>query len=105
MAFLCILPREKCLRWGGGTTKRELSKVSLQRTTTHQILNIDQIYSFCKEKLRGITCFLVKEEINKHIERLKTRYENCLRIKGTRNFHKFFPLSENIIRCYPTSKT
>lgn len=90
----------------GGTTKRELSKVSLQRTTTHQILNIDQIYSFCKEKLRGITYFLVKEkEINENIERLKTRYENCLRIKGTRNFHKFCPLSENIIRCYPTSKT
>lgn len=38
-----------------GTTKREITKASLQRTMTDQILNVNAMYNFCKENLKGIT--------------------------------------------------
>jgi len=90
----------------GGTTKREVSKASLQRPSSNQILSIEDMYMFCKSNIKGITYFLVKkEEVFTHIETLQTRFENCLPIKGTRRFHKFHSISENVIRCYVTSKT
>lgn len=90
----------------GGTTKREVSKASLQRATSNQILTVEDMYTFCKDNIKGITYFLVKkEEIILHIERLQTRFDNCLPIKGTRGFHRFHSISENIVRCYVTSET
>lgn len=90
----------------GGTTKREVTKASLQRTTSNQILNVEQMFTFCKEKITGITYFLVKEEdVIAHMETLRQRFGNTLTVKGTRKFHRFHATGEHIIRCYTTSQT
>jgi hypothetical protein len=90
----------------GGTTKREVSKASLQRTITNQIITVEDMYTFCKDNIKGITYFLIKkEEIIEHIETLKSRFENSVPVKGTRQFHKFHGITENLIRCYTTSET
>jgi len=104
--LLLVTEKMPVMEWGG-TTKREVSKASLQRTISNQILNVDQMFAFCSENIKGITYFLVKkEEIVKHIiESLEHRFETCVPIKGTRNFHKFHAAEENVIRCYRTSKS
>ncbi|KAL4709219.1 hypothetical protein ACJJTC_010519 [Scirpophaga incertulas] len=92
-----------CSEQGSG---QDETRASLQRTVCDQILNIDQMYTFCKENIKGITYFIVrKEEVLSHIEKLKERFDNCLRIKGTRTFHKFHAICENKVRFYKTSKT
>lgn len=46
-----------------------------------------------------------KEEIICHEKELKSRFESCLSIEGTRSFHRYVPVSESIMRCFLTSKS
>lgn len=88
----------------GGTTKREVAKGSLQRPLNDQILNVDDMFSFCNEKLTKIKYFLIKsEEIAKISETLKKRFDCSATVVGTRSYHKYVPVSESIVRCYFTS--
>ena len=64
------------------------------------------MYTFCKDNIKGITFFFIKkEEIASHIETLQTRFKNSLPIKGTRQFHRFHGVAENVVRCYVTSES
>lgn len=88
----------------GGTTKQEVAKASLQKPLNDQILNVDEMYSFCNEKLKNIKYFLIKsDEIAKISETLKNGFDCCKRVVGTRSYHKYVPVSEGIVRCYFTS--
>lgn len=90
----------------GGTTKRVVTRASLQRPKDGQILNVDQLFTFCNEHITGITYFLIKKEaIENHAATLDERFNKCQRVVGTRKFHKFQAISENEIRCYLTSDT
>lgn len=90
----------------GGTTKREVTKASLQRPFGEQILTIDDMYKFCTENLKAIKFILVsKDEVVSNHEILKSRFESCHRIVGTRSYHRFVPISEGIIRCYIVSNS
>ncbi|KAJ8892277.1 hypothetical protein PR048_004857 [Dryococelus australis] len=40
--------------------------------------------------------------INNQARRLHQRFENCKRVTGIRNFHRFMPVNESTIRCYIT---
>lgn len=90
----------------GGTTKREVTKKSLQSTTNNQILNAKDMFSFCAENLKGITYFYVEtEEIEKNETELEVRFKECLKIPGTRSFHRFVPVADNRVKCFKTSKS
>ncbi|KAF2892873.1 hypothetical protein ILUMI_13299 [Ignelater luminosus] len=90
----------------GGTTKCEVIRASLQRTVRNQILNVDQIFNFYKEHIKGIIYFLVKkEEIDHHAEKLAQRFNRCRRIVGTRQFHTSHAIAANKIRSYFTSES
>jgi len=39
----------------GGTIKRKMTRTSLQRPVTNQILNFTAVEEFCKENINGIT--------------------------------------------------
>lgn len=89
----------------GGTTKREVTKKSLQSTTNNQILNAKDMFHFCSENLSGIQYFYVdSEEITKNETELQVRFKECLKIPGTRSFHRFVPVADNKVQCYKTSK-
>jgi len=89
----------------GGATKRAVSKASLQRIQGKQIPSPHEMYKFCKESIKGITYVFVKsEEVERvHNDLLKKRYNSCKKIKGTRSFHCFIPLPDNLLKCQFTS--
>jgi hypothetical protein len=89
-----------------GTTKREVTKSSLQGPFNEQILMAKDMFEYCKENIKRIAYMYVKnEDIVIHKEKLKDRFENCQRIPGTRKYHIFVPEPENNVRCYLTSKS
>ena len=90
----------------GGTVKREVAKASLQRPLNNQIMTVDDMFSFCNENLKNIKFFYIKaDEIVKISATLKSRFDCCKRIVGTRSYHKCTPISEGICRCYFTSES
>lgn len=79
-------------------------KGSPQRPLNDQILNVDDMFSFCNEKLTKIKYFLIKsEEVAKISETLKRHFDCSATVVGTRSYHKYVPVSESIVRCYFTS--
>lgn len=92
----------------GGTTKREVTKASLQRPYSNQILTPLEMFEFCKQHIKGITfTYITDEEITHHHKsKLLDRFENCLKITGTRSFHCFIPVPDSsLIKCFVTSQT
>ncbi|KAJ6655379.1 hypothetical protein lerEdw1_005437 [Lerista edwardsae] len=87
-----------------GTTKREVTRASMQRPYNDQILTPEDMYKYCTEKITGITyIFVPAEEIRQTEHKLTKRFELCLPVNGTRGYHRFTPVSDNEIRCYTTS--
>lgn len=92
----------------GGTTKREVTKASLQRAYSNQILTPIDMFEFCKEHLKGIDySFVTDEQISQHYNtKLRDRFETCETIVGTRSFHCFIPVPDsNNLKCSITSQT
>lgn len=89
----------------GGTTKRAVTKASLQRTDDNHIITPQEMFKFCKEHIKGITYVFVKcEEIQEvYANVLKERFNTCQKIKGTRSFHCFVPHSHDLLKCKITS--
>lgn len=88
----------------GGTTKREITRVSLQRPYTNQILTPKDVYEYCSQNISGVTYqYVSREEITENEKKLENRFQFCQRIPGTRVYHRFIPLSETVIRCFVTS--
>lgn len=89
----------------GGTTKREVTKKSLQSTTDNQILNAKDMFDFCSKNLKGIQYFYVdSEEVAQNELELQVRFKECLKIPGTRSFHRFVRVADNKVQCFRTSK-
>jgi hypothetical protein len=89
----------------GGTTKREVTKTSLQSTCKNQILTAKDMFEFCSQNLKGIQYYYVdSEEILQHESQLEVRFKTCLKIPGTRSFHRIVPISENKVKCFKTSQ-
>lgn len=63
-----------------------------------------ELFEFCSQNLKGIKYIYVDEDEVKTNEcELQIRFKDCLKVKGTRSFHKIVPISENKIRCFKTS--
>lgn len=89
----------------GGTIKRSLSKASLQRIFTNQILTPDDVFKYCKSKLsENIIFFYIKEsELKCFYNKLSDRLKKAKTIIGTQTLHRFKPLSESQLEVYETS--
>lgn len=88
----------------GGTTKREITRVSLQRPYTDQILMPKDMFDYCSQNISGVTYkYVPREEIEENEKKLENRFQFCQRVPGTRVYHRFTPLSESVIRCFVTS--
>lgn len=83
----------------GGTVKRTVTKKNLQSARElDQIINAEQMFSFCKNLFSKISFFFLKEDdIEKKRITLRRRFEMGETIKGTRNFHFFRPVSGEVI--------
>lgn len=83
----------------GGTVKRTVTKKNLQSARdSDQIINAEEMYSFCANQFSKISFFFLKEnDIENKRKSLETRFECCETIKGTRSFHFFQPATGEVI--------
>ena len=88
----------------GGTGKRIVSKESLLRPTTKQILSFKSKFEYCKSAIEGIKFILVEKEEIEEVRSLTLRIENTSTVLGTRSFHQFFLLVRDKIAVKQCSK-
>ena len=82
----------------GGTVKRLVTRASLQRPTSNQILTAYKMLEFCAEEIKGIDfLFLKNQEIGNIRVNMEERYKRADTVPGTRSFHQFIPISDSII--------
>lgn len=85
----------------GGLLKREAAKESLRRPFDNQILTVNDLHEFCQRSLPNLKSILVsKDELTQ--ERAKTEI-NAQTIPGTRGYHHFVPVTEQVVACKITS--
>ncbi|KZS06523.1 Cc8L18.2-like protein [Daphnia magna] len=88
----------------GGTVKHLARRASLQRPIDNQILRPSDLLSWASESIEGIKFFYVNQsEIDVNSEKLLSRFEKSVTIKGTHKLHCFIPLSNGIIQVSRTS--
>lgn len=82
-----------------GTFKRAAAQASLQRPYDNQITNVNELVAWAETWDTKITVeFVSKEDINSNISELINRRENVKTVKGTRTYHFYEPIDEEIIR-------
>ena len=82
----------------GGTVKQLVTRASLQRPISNQILTADKMFEFCVEEIKGIDfLFLKNQEIGNIRVNMEERYKRADTVPGTRSFHQFIPISDSII--------
>ena len=82
----------------GGTVKQLVTKASLQRPISNQILTVDKMFEFCVEEIKGIDFLFLKNPENGNIRvNMEERYKRADTVPGTRSFHQFIPISDSII--------
>ena len=83
----------------GGTIKRTTALESLPRPLENQILDVDSMMSYCKSAIPKIQFVKVLKDDLNHVKAvLEPRFQKSSRIKGTRTFHFFKPLSATRLR-------
>jgi hypothetical protein len=82
----------------GGTVKRLAARASLQRPYDKQLLSAQEVFTFCKDEIKGIH-FIFISQADMEITRttLEARYTIAKTVPGTRSFHQFVPLSASCI--------
>ena len=84
----------------GGTVKRLATKASLQRPIDNQILNATDMYKFCKDISKGTSfCIVNGDTMNSIHASLVERFQLLKSVPGTRSYHKYEPINENVIGC------
>ena len=89
----------------GGSIKRSLTKASLMRSISNQILNAVDVFNYCLEHLSAnIAFFFVTDDEVKEIEgNLETRFVLANTVAGTRRYHRFVPQNTTELKVYETS--
>ena len=86
-----------------GKVKRLVTRATLQRPISNQILAADKMFEFCVEEIKGIDfLFLKNQEIGNIRVNMEERYKRADTVPGTRSFHQFIPISDSIIgaKCF-----
>ena len=88
----------------GGTVKRCRAIESLKRINKAQILNVKDMFHFCKQHFSSLSFFYIsKNEIDEVRYLLQRRYARVKRIPGIRSCHRFKPISSSILEIMRTS--
>ena len=78
--------------------KRLVSRASLQKPSSEQILDHQAMFNFCVSDIPNIDfLFINKNELVTKREMLTNRFEKTYAVPGTRSFHMFQPLSSSCI--------
>lgn len=97
--IFCHKPRENPCDAIGETTKRLATKASFQHSYMDQILTVRNLYKFANEHIAGVKYFYVnKEDICLTEEELMERFNNSVRIRGTRKNYSYVPLDGGHLR-------
>ena len=91
----------------GGTVKRLAARASLQMPYENQIMTAFQLFQWATENITQIVfTFCTSEEHEAESKHLEERFKKVQTIAGTRKFHSFSPLSEEVVRAriFSTSK-
>lgn len=84
----------------GGKIKRELAMESIRRTRDNQIIDVESVFEFCKQKFKAPFELFKKEQV----QRMRNEERSKLvTLPGTRSFHCFVPHNDQIIKCKRTS--
>ena len=80
----------------GGTVKRIVSKESLRRLSTKQLLSTESVFEYYKSAVEGIKFILIeKEEVEEVRRHLTKKFENASTVSGITSFHQFIPLARD----------
>jgi len=78
----------------GGTTKREATRASLQRSYHDQILTPNKLFEFIRSNLHGINAkFVTVDDWHVEEEFLRARFLGAKTIAGTRKLHSLVPIN------------
>ena len=86
-----------------GTVKRLVTRASLQRPISNQILAADKMFESCVEEIKGIDfLFLKNQDIGNIRVNMEERYKRAGTVPETRSFRQFIPISDSIIgaKCF-----
>ncbi|CAN8008965.1 unnamed protein product [Ixodes pacificus] len=87
----------------GGTVKRLAARASLRSTFENQIMTPQQLFTWAKNNIGGITIlWVLKEMVEEKRARLTPRFSSAVPVKGTRSYHHFKPASPSTLRAGPT---
>lgn len=90
----------------GGVVKRAAAKESLQRVGKSPIITPLEFFKFCENYFDDIKFFYTpSDDILKTEERLQSRFQNALTLKGTQGFHKIIPNTLMTIKAFKTSQS
>lgn len=88
----------------GGTVKRLAARASLRSPFENQIMTPQQLFTWAKNNIGGITILWVpKEMVEEKRARLTPRFSSAVPVKGTRSYHHFKPASPSTLRAGLTS--
>ena len=77
----------------GGTLKRSVTRASLQRPYTDQILTAKAFFDYCQDNISSIRCFYVDtKQVETVTKELEARFEMALTVQGTQKHHHFSPI-------------
>lgn len=81
----------------GGTVKRLAARASLQRPYQNQIIDSENLFSFCVSNILNIKFFYVPSaEVIQYETKLQERFNKVpTAIKGTRSYHSFIPAPDS----------
>ena len=83
----------------GGTLKRCVTRASLQRPYSNQILTAIDFFNYCRETISSIQCFFTSTaEVELVATNLEARFETALTVPGTQKHHFFAPLDNHHIQ-------
>ena len=84
--------RQISMRWGSWGTLKRLPAASRHSQTAKLA------FEYCKDQVKGVhVCFISAEDMVPVRNMLEKRFHSVHTLHGTRGFHRFFPLSENVI--------
>ena len=82
----------------GGTVKRPTYKISLQHPYKDQIISPLDLFHYCRSNFKNIKFFFASEKYVAETRGLLfERLAFAVRIMGTRDFHKFIPISKSML--------
>lgn len=83
----------------GGTVKREVRKVSLQRPLDNQITTPQLLFDWCQTNLKNCNFIYLSEDDHREEDAfLRERFFGLRTIPGTQKYHCFIPEGENKLR-------